>query len=369
TPASLTARYLSGAKRIAVPERRRPPTDRRLTVVGARHHNLKGIDVSVPLGLFVCVTGVSGSGKSSLVNDILKEGLLQRYGKRSGDEEDEEAPANGKGRQVGAHDRIDGVEHIDKVIDIDQSPIGRTPRSNPATYIKVFDEVRSLYTQVPEAKVRGYKPGRFSFNKPGGRCEACEGNGSNRWEMDSLADVWGTCPVCEGRRFNRETLHVRYRDKNISDVLNLDVQEALEHFANVPRIRAMLQTLHDVGLDYVKLGQPSPTLSGGEAQRIKLARELCRRSTGKTLYILDEPTTGLHFDDIQKLLHVLHGFVAAGNTVVVIEHNLDVIKTADWVIDLGPDGGAGGGKVVCVGTPEQVADCAHSYTGQALRGP
>src|SRR5262249_50870703 len=274
---------------------------------------------------------------------------------------------NGLPHNIGAHDRIVGLEHIDKVIDIDQSPIGRTPRSNPATYIKLFDEIRALYAQVPEAKIRGYKPGRFSFNKPGGRCEGCEGNGSNRLEMDFLADVWVTCPVCEGRRFNRETLQIRFKDKNIHDVLEMDVQEALEHFANHPKIKAMVQTLHDVGLDYVKLGQPSPTLSGGEAQRIKLARELCRRSTGKTLYILDEPTTGLHFDDIQKLLQVLHGFVDAGNTVVVIEHNLDVVKTADWIIDLGPDGGAGGGHIVCTGTPEAVAKCKASYTGRALQ--
>ena len=316
----------------------------------------------------MCVTGVSGSGKSSLVNDILKEGLLQRFGLSNGaDEEEEENTGPRRGRLVGEHDRIAGAEHLDKVIDIDQSAIGRTPRSNPATYIKVFDEIRTLYTLMQEAKIRGYKPGRFSFNRPGGRCEACEGNGSNRLEMDFLADVWVTCPICEGRRFNRETLQIRFKDKNIHDVLEMDVQEALEHFANIPRIRAMVQTLHDVGLDYLKLGQPSPTLSGGEAQRIKLARELCRRSTGQTLYLLDEPTTGLHFDDIQKLLQVLHGFVDAGNTVVVIEHNLDVVKTADWVLDLGPEGGAGGGRVVCAGTPEEVARCNESYTGQALR--
>ena len=241
------------------------------------------------------------------------------------------------------------------MIDIDQSPIGRTPRSNPATYTKLFDQIRDLYTKLPEAKTRGYKAGRFSFNVEGGRCEACQGNGSNRLEMDFLADVWVTCPVCEGKRFNRETLHVRFKGKSISDVLEMDVQEALEHFANVPKIAAMLQTLHDVGLDYIKLGQPSPTLSGGEAQRIKLARELVKRGTGRTLYILDEPTTGLHFDDVRKLLEVLHGFTALGNTVVVIEHNLDVIKTADWVIDLGPEGGAGGGRVVAEGTPEEVA--------------
>jgi excinuclease ABC subunit A len=367
--ASLTGQYLSGRKQIAIPEKRRQPSDRRLAIQGARHNNLKNIDVEIPLRLFVCVTGVSGSGKSSLINDILMESLLAAGRRDTNSNEDGEEETEVP-HQVGAHDRILGTEHIDKIIDIDQSPIGRTPRSNPATYIKVFDEVRSLYSQMAEAKVRGYKPGRFSFNIAGGRCESCMGNGSNRLEMDFLADVWVTCPVCEGRRFNRETLQIRFKDKNIHDVLEMDVQEALEHFANVPKIQPMLQTLHDVGLDYVKLGQPSPTLSGGEAQRIKLARELCRRSTGKTLYILDEPTTGLHFDDIQKLLQVLHGFVDAGNTVVVIEHNLDVIKTADWLIDLGPEGGAGGGQVVCAGTPEQVADCEASFTGQALRnGP
>ena len=369
-PQSLTGQYLAGRQQIPVPTQRRPGNGKTVRILGARHHNLKNVDVEIPLGQFVCISGVSGSGKSSLINDILKEGLLQRFGlgARQAEDDDEEALANGKARAVGLHDRIEGAEHLDKVIDIDQSPIGRTPRSNPATYIKVFDEIRALYTQLPEAKIRGYKPGRFSFNKPGGRCEACEGNGSNRLEMDFLADVWVPCSVCEGRRFNRETLQIRFKDKNIHDVLEMDVQEALEHFVNVPRIRPMLQTLHDVGLDYLKLGQPSPTLSGGEAQRIKLARELCRRSTGQTLYVLDEPTTGLHFDDIQKLLQVLHGFVDAGNTVVVIEHNLDVVKTADWVIDLGPEGGSGGGQVVCAGTPETVAACKESYTGQALRG-
>jgi len=368
-PDSLTGMYLAGKKAIPIPSLRRTLNGKHVRIVGARHNNLKNIDVDIPLGVFVCVTGVSGSGKSSLINDILMEGALQTLGRatRAPGVEDEETDNEDLPHRVGAHDKIAGLEQIDKVIDIDQSPIGRTPRSNPATYIKVFDQIRDLFTQLPEAKIRGYKPGRFSFNKPGGRCEACEGNGSNRLEMDFLADVWVKCAVCEGRRFNRETLQIRFKDKNIRDVLEMDVQEALEHFQNIPKIRAMLQTLHDVGLDYIKLGQPSPTLSGGEAQRIKLARELCRRSTGKTLYLLDEPTTGLHFDDIQKLLQVLHGFVDGGNTVVVIEHNLDVIKTADWIIDLGPDGGAGGGKVVCTGTPEAVAACASSFTGQALK--
>ncbi len=353
SPQSLTGAYLSRQKTIPIPPQRKAPDGRSLTIRGARHNNLKEIDASFPLGLFVCVTGVSGSGKSSLVGDILREALARDL--------------NGAIAEPGAHDRIEGLEHLDKVIDIDQSPIGRTPRSNPATYIKLFDQIRDLYAQLPEAKARGYAPGRFSFNVSGGRCEACEGNGSNRLEMDFLADVWVTCPVCQGKRFGRETLHVRFKGKSISDVLDMDVQEALEHFANLPKIAAMLQTLHDVGLDYLKLGQPSPTLSGGEAQRIKLARELVKKGTGKTLYILDEPTTGLHFDDVRKLLEVLHGFTAQGNTVVVIEHNLDVVKTADWIIDLGPEGGAGGGRIVAQGPPEAVAAVAESYTGQALQ--
>jgi excinuclease ABC subunit A len=365
-PKSLTGQYLSGAKEIPIPRERRQPTRKRLEIVGARQNNLRNIDVEFPLGLFICVTGVSGSGKSSLVSDILLEAV--RGQKAGNGEETEEAEEDEEvAHMVGAHDRIAGLDQIDKVIAIDQSAIGRTPRSNPATYIKLFDEIRALFAMMQEAKVRGYTGGRFSFNKPGGRCEACEGNGSNRLEMDFLADVWVTCPVCEGRRFNRETLQIRFKGKSIHDVLEMDVQEALEHFANVPKVAGKLQTLHDVGLDYIKLGQPSPTLSGGEAQRIKLARELCKRSTGKTLYILDEPTTGLHFDDIEKLLKVLHGFVEAGNTVVVIEHNLDVVKTADWLVDLGPEGGAGGGRLVCAGTPEAVASCETSYTGQALR--
>ena len=350
---SLTGAYLAGKKSIAVPQERKVPDGRFLTIKGATHNNLKAIDATFPLGLFICVTGVSGSGKSSLVGDILREALTRDL--------------NGAITEPGAHDRIEGLEHLDKVIDIDQAPIGRTPRSNPATYIKLFDQVRDLFTRMPEAKTRGYAPGRFSFNVAGGRCEACEGNGSNRLEMDFLADVWVTCPVCQGKRFGRETLHVRYKGKSISDVLDMDVQEALEHFANIPKIAGMLQTLHDVGLDYIKLGQPSPTLSGGEAQRIKLARELVKKGTGKTLYILDEPTTGLHFDDVRKLLEVLQGFTAAGNTVVVIEHNLDVVKTADWIMDLGPEGGAGGGLIVAQGSPEVVAQVAESHTGQALR--
>ncbi len=329
-----------------------------LTVRGARQNNLKNLDVHFPLGRFICVTGVSGSGKSSLVIDIVREELSRRL---NGAEE----------VNPGLHEAIEGLDHLDKVIDIDQKPIGRTPRSNPATYIKVFDQIRDLYATLPDAKVRGYKPGRFSFNVPsgksgGGRCEACEGNGANKIDMEFLADIWVPCPVCGGHRFSHETLQIRFRGKTIADVLEMDVQEALDHFANIPKIAAMLRTLHDVGLDYIKLGQSSTTLSGGEAQRIKLAKELVRRSTGRTLYLLDEPTTGLHFEDIRKLLEVLHGFVDAGNSVVVIEHNLDVIKTADWVIDLGPEGGEAGGYLVAEGTPEEVARCKSSYTGQAL---
>jgi excinuclease ABC subunit A len=365
---SVTAQYLSGAKEIAVPAKRRPvDPNRRLRIVGAKQNNLKDLTVDIPLGVFTCVTGVSGSGKSSLVNDILKEALSAAVlnGGRKPAEDDDESEDD-MPHTVGAHDHIEGSESIDKVIDIDQTPIGRTPRSNPATYIKLWDEIRALYAEMPDAKVRGYQPGRFSFNKPGGRCEACEGNGSNKLEMDFLADVWVTCPVCEGRRFNRETLQVKYRGKSIHDVLEMEVAEALDHFEHIPKVRSMVQTLHDVGLDYIKLGQPSPTLSGGEAQRIKLAKQLVRRSTGKTLYILDEPTTGLHFEDVRKLLDVLHGFADAGNTVLVIEHNLDVVKTADWVIDMGPEGGSGGGEVVVTGTPETVAKCKESHTGQAL---
>lgn len=351
---SLTAQYLSGDLKIEIPKTRRVfDKNRVFRVKGARHNNLKNIDVEIPLGKFVCITGVSGSGKSSLVNDIIKEELREIL--------------NGGISEAGEYDSFDGVELMDKMIAIDQSPIGRTPRSNPGTYIKLFDEIRKLYTQLPDAKTRGYAPGRFSFNVKGGRCEACEGNGSNKLEMDFLADVWVTCPVCMGQRFNRETLQVKFREQSIADVLNMDIQEAMTFFENIPKVFTKLETLHAVGLDYLKIGQPSPTLSGGEAQRIKLARELVKRSTGKTLYLLDEPTTGLHFADISLLLQVLQNFVEAGNTVLVVEHNLDVIKTADWIIDIGPEGGSGGGRVVCAGTPEDVAACPESYTGMALR--
>ena len=349
---SLTGQYLSGKRMIPIPEQRRSINGKWLRIVGARHNNLKNIEVEIPLGLFTCVTGVSGSGKSSLINDVVHQALARTLMR-----------AHAK---PGEHDRIEGVEHLDKVIDINQSPIGRTPRSNPATYVKGFDLIRGLFARLPNAQVRGYKPGRFSFNVKGGRCEACQGNGMKKIEMRFLPDVWVRCEVCNGTRYNRETLHVKYKGKTIAEVLDMDVQEALEHFENVPNIARILQTLHDVGLDYIKLGQPAPTLSGGEAQRVKLAKELCRVSTGRTLYILDEPTTGMHFADTQKLLDVLNRLVDAGNTVVVIEHNMEVVKTADYVIDLGPEGGDRGGWVVAVGTPEELAKVEHSYTGQVI---
>jgi excinuclease ABC subunit A len=352
-PDSITGQYLSGRRRIAVPPRRRTHEGQALVVRGAREHNLKNIDVTIPLGVFVAVTGVSGSGKSTLVDEILYRALASRL--------------LGTRVRAGAHERIDGLDQLDKVINIDQSPIGRTPRSNPATYTKTFDLIRDLFAQTPDAKVRGYTPGRFSFNVRGGRCEACEGDGIVRIEMHFLPDVYVPCEVCGGKRYNRETREVHYKGKNIADVLEMTVSEGLQFFENVPRIRRKLQTLDDVGLGYVQLGQAATTLSGGEAQRVKLASELSRRDTGRTVYILDEPTVGLHFADVERLLQVLHRLVDAGNTVVVIEHNLDVIKTADWIIDLGPEGGELGGQVIAAGPPEEVATVAGSYTGQFLK--
>ena len=352
-PNSLTGQYLSGKKRIEVPECRRAGNGKWLTVRGAKENNLKNIDVSVPLGTLTCVTGVSGSGKSSLVNEI----IFKRLG----------ADLNRMKAHPGRHDAIEGEEHLDKVINIDQSPIGRTPRSNPATYTNLFNDIRDLFASLPDAKARGYGPGRFSFNTKGGRCEACCGDGVLKIEMHFLADVYVPCEVCHGKRYNRETLEVRYKGKSISDVLDMTVDEALPFFSALPKIADRLQTLQDVGLGDVKLGQSSTTLSGGEAQRVKLATELSKRSTGRTIYILDEPTTGLHADDVKKLLAVLQRLVDSGNTVLVIEHNLDVIKCADYLIDLGPEGGVGGGTVVATGTPEQVAAVPESYTGQYLK--
>ena len=352
-PRSLTGQYLSGKKHIPVPPLRRPGSGKQLTVCGCRENNLQGIDVSIPLGTLCCVTGVSGSGKSSLVNEII-------YKKLAGS-------LNHARIRPGRHDRFLGVESLDKVICIDQSPIGRTPRSKPATYTGLFNEIRDLFASTQDAKLRGYGPGRFSFNTKGGRCEACGGDGLVKIEMHFLPDVYVPCEVCQGKRYNRETLEVRYKGATISDVLEMTCDEALEFFQNLPRIRDKVQTLVDVGLGYLKLGQSSTTLSGGEAQRVKLATELSRRSTGATFYILDEPTTGLHVDDVSKLIDVLQKFVDGGNTVLVIEHNLDVIKCADWIIDLGPEGGDGGGRVVAAGTPEQVAQDPESFTGEYLR--
>lgn len=352
-PRSLTGKYLSGQLNINMPENRRPMGDQFISIKGAKQNNLKNIDVNIPLGMFVCVTGVSGSGKSSLINQILYPAAANRLNR-----------ANIK---VGEHESILGWDYLDKVIDIDQQPIGRTPRSNPATYIKLFDSIRELFAEIPAAKIKGFKSGRFSFNVKGGRCEACEGGGVKLIEMHFLADVYVTCEVCKGKRYNQETLSVKYKGKSISDVLNMDVQESLNLFENIPNIAKKLQTLMDVGLDYIKLGQSATTLSGGEAQRIKLAKELSKTSTGQTLYILDEPTTGLHFDDINKLLVVLQRLVDMGNSVIVIEHNLDVIKCADYIIDLGPEGGDAGGTIVAEGTPEYLCSVKKSFTGKYLK--
>ena len=353
TPGSLTGDYLSGRRKIPVPEQRRKGTGKYLKVLGAAENNLRHIDVSFPLGTFTAVTGVSGSGKSSLVNEILYNRLA--------------CDLNRAKTRPGRHDGLEGEEFLDKVINIDQSPIGRTPRSNPATYTGLFNDIRDLFASTQDAKSRGYGPGRFSFNVRGGRCEACQGDGLLKIEMHFLPDIYVPCEVCKGKRYNRETLEVRYKGKNIYEVLEMTVEEALPFFENLPRIYGRLKTLMDVGLSYIKLGQPSTELSGGEAQRVKLATELSKRSTGQTIYILDEPTTGLHSYDVHRLIEVLQRLVEAGNTVVVIEHNLDVIKTADHVIDLGPEGGDGGGTIVCTGTPEEVAACERSYTGRYLK--
>jgi excinuclease ABC subunit A len=344
---------MSGNLGIPVPSERRTSNGKVITVQGARANNLKNIDVTFPLGLFIVITGVSGSGKSTLVDDILYRSLARHIYRSL--------------TEPGEHRAVLGLEHLDKVIEIDQSPIGRTPRSNPATYTGVFTPIRELYAMLPESRERGYKPGRFSFNVKGGRCEACQGDGLKRIEMNFLPDVYVLCDVCRGARYNRETLSVAYKNKSIAALLDTNVEEALPLLENIPQIKTKLQTLIDVGLGYIKLGQSATTLSGGEAQRIKLAKELSKRATGRTIYILDEPTTGLHFEDVRKLLDVLHQLVSLGNTVLVVEHNLDVIKSADWIIDLGPEGGEDGGRLVVEGPPEEVARCRRSYTGQALR--
>ena len=351
--ASLTGQYLSGQKKIPVPTQRRQGNGKILSICGATENNLKDVDVQIPLGTLTCVTGVSGSGKSSLVGEVLNKTLLGKL--------------NHARTRPGACRCIEGIEHLDKVIDIDQSPIGRTPRSNPATYTGLFNDIRDLFASTADAKIRGYGPGRFSFNVKGGRCEACNGDGLVKIEMHFLADVYIPCEVCRGQRYNRETLEVRYKGKNIAEVLDMTAEEAVAFFENIPKIHRKAQTLVEVGLGYVKLGQSSTTLSGGEAQRVKLATELARVSTGRTIYVLDEPTTGLHAADVHKLIDVLQQLVDAGNTVLVIEHNLDVIKTADHIIDLGPEGGDEGGYILAAGTPEQVAAVDGSYTGQYLK--
>ncbi len=350
---SLTAQYLNGERHIAVPEKRRKGNGKFIGVKGAKTNNLKNVDVKIPLGTLTCVTGVSGGGKSSLILETLCKALNKEI--------------NGNRIQTGKFDKLIGAENIDKIINIDQSPIGRTPRSNPATYTGLFTYIRDWFAGLPEAKARGYTAGRFSFNVAGGRCEACKGDGVTKIEMHFLPDVYVACDVCKGKRFNRETLEVKYKDKSIADVLDMTVDEAYDFFEAIPAIRNRLDLLRKVGLGYIHLGQPATTLSGGEAQRIKLSKELSKRATGKTLYILDEPTTGLHFEDINRLLKVLHALVEQGNSMIVIEHNLDVIKTADYIIDIGPEGGDGGGQIIAEGTPEQVAECAESYTAKYLK--
>ena len=354
-PRSVTGDYIAGRRKIEAPQsRRKVRKTKQLRVVGARENNLKDLTVNFPLGIFTCVTGVSGSGKSTLINQILYPVLADKL--------------NGARIVPGKHTRVEGVDQCDKVIHVDQNPIGRTPRSNPATYTGVWDKIRTLFAKTPEAQVRGYGPGRFSFNVKGGRCEACHGDGTLKIEMNFLPDVYVDCEECHGKRYNRETLEVKYNGKSVADVLDMPIEEAAQFFKAYPSISRYLDTLVQVGLGYIRLGQPAPTLSGGESQRVKLATELQRRSTGKTVYILDEPTTGLHFEDVRKLLLVLQGLVDKGNTVIVIEHNLDVVKSADWLIDLGPEGGDGGGTIVTEGTPEQVAQCERSWTGKFLRG-
>ena len=352
-PNSITGQYLSGRKKIPVPKKRRKAKPVSITIKGAKENNLKNLDVKIPLGVFTCVTGVSGSGKSSLINEVLYKNLAKKL--------------YGSSEKGGKCKEIVGIENIDKIINIDQSPIGRTPRSNPATYTGVFDYIRDIFANTNEAKLRGYQKGRFSFNVAGGRCEACQGDGVLKIEMHFLPDVYVPCEVCKGKRYNKETLEVKYKGKSISDILEMTVEEALEFFANIPKIKQKIQTLYDVGLGYIKLGQPSTTLSGGEAQRIKLATELSKRPTGKTLYILDEPTTGLHIADVHKLVDILQRLVDTGNTIVVIEHNLDLIKTADYIIDLGPEGGDNGGEIIATGTPEQIIKNDKSYTGKFLK--